>query len=72
MVAAEVRLIPIIAEAGDVTVAAVARRSPIRLLFRFTVGPAEIATPLITVPALLPEISYILFLAILAVVALPE
>ena len=44
-----------IAEAGATTVAAVARKSPIRLLYTFTVVPAETNRPFTVVPALFPE-----------------
>ena len=65
-VAAEVLLIPRITSV--VLVAAVARKSPTKLLKILTVVPAETRIPLTVVPALLPLRSYILFLETLFVV----
>ena len=63
-----VTLIPI---KGLAALAAVARKSPILLLLRETVAPAETKIPFTVDEALLPDTSQIVFLKIFSVVAAP-
>ena len=56
-VVVDVTFRPMIADAGDVTVAEDAVRLPMRLLNTLVVSPPVIAIPLTVVPALVPPTS---------------